>query len=255
MRFDVQVSVVESGRKVPQYTLDTDLNGEISLQELLDFTKKSLIVIADQTLQEEQLQGFDKNPIVVVDGRRNKPVVSVSPFGSIEFISKVSINQIALDTYTAILDRSPVDTGKYKSSHYVFLNGKQVATDIITLQTWLATNPTVGDRDLLRFVNIQPYARKLERLGVTDQRQKSRTVKSKDARQRSGVNGRILAPNGTYFLAARSIRRKYKNNSGIKFGFISGSSLGIAGSFSGAGKRQAYLYPTISILVQGGGIE
>lgn len=253
MKFAVDLSVTESGRRRPEYTLETDLNGEVSLADLLEFTKSSLIITADTVLREEQGKGFDKDPVVVVDGRTGKSPATVNPLGQIEFVSKVNVTDMLLETYEGILGRSPVLTGRYKSSHYVFLNGKQVATDLQSLKSWIATNPVFKETDLIRFVNIQPYGRKLERLGVTAQRQQARTSRTKD--KRSGqIRERLRQPNGTYFLTARAIRLKYKRNSSIRFGFISGGLLGLAGTFKHGrpGKNsagRAYLYPTITVYV------
>lgn len=250
LTFELDVSIQESGRGKRPYNLDTDLNGEVTLKELLEFMRSALIIAADQALKEEQARGFDPKPVITVDGRVNKPILSVNPFGKIEINSRVDIDSMVIDTYEGLLHRSQVDTGLYKSSHYVFLNGIQVATDMASLKTWLSSRPQLKDTDKIRFVNIQPYARKLERLGVTYQRKQTRTVKSKDKRLRSGE--RILAPNGTYFLTARAIRRKYKRNSSIKFTFISGSELGLTASFKAKKPKQqnrAYLYPTIVITV------
>lgn len=262
--FSVEVSVTENGRKSPGYSLDTDLDGEVSLAEFLAFTKQTLILVAYEVLTEEQAQGFDKEPVVVVDGRLNKPVASVSPLGSLEFRSRVSVNEIVLATYNGILQRSPVDTGRYISGNYVFLNGTQVATDLSSLTSWLASNPDFKESDLIRFVNINPYARKLERYGVTAQRQQSRTQQSRDKKKRSG--DRILAPNGAYYLTTRSIRRLFKRNSIIAFSFIPGSQIGLSQNFKtqsagvrGGGKRvrakknRTYLYPTITISVSESG--
>lgn len=257
--FSVDVSVTEDGKNAPEYRLDTDLAGEITLAELLKFSRACLITIANETLREEQAQGFDKDPIVAVDGRVGKPVANVSPFGSIEFNSRVDITAMLQDTYDAIRERSPVDTGQYISSHYVFLNGIQVANDPSSFETWINKiangNLKIEDKDIIRFVNIQPYARKLERLGVTAQRQNSRTVKSRDHRKRSGE--RILAPNGAYYLTMRSIKRKYKRNSSVKFEFVSGSQLGLTASFRSKSifsKKRTYLYPSISILASEAGL-
>lgn len=148
-------------------------------------------------------------------------------------------------------------TGNYRRSNYVFLNGKQVATDPTSLKAWIEAGPEIKDNDLIRFVNIAPYARKLERYGVTKQRSKTKTRNSTDKKKRSGP--KILSPNGVYFLATRAIGRKYKKNSSIKFGFIKGSGLGIVGSFAKRkGERKSsgtYLYPSITIVVKGGGLR
>lgn len=258
MKFAVDLFVEEGGRKRPEYTLETDLNGEISLMDFLQWTKSALIVTADTVLREEQSRGFDKDPVMVVDGRANKSAVNVNPFGTIEFVSKANMTDILRETYQGLLGRSPVLTGRYKSSHFVFLNGKQVATDLSSMESWLKTNPEFKDEDIIRFVNIQPYGRKLERLGVTAQRRKERTSKSKD--KRSGeTRFRLKQPNGSYYLTARAIKSKYKRNSSVRFNFISGANLGLTASFKKGrpGKNSAgrtYLYPSITIYVQEKGI-
>lgn len=256
MNAKVDISVTQNGKRAPQFDLVSgrDFDGHLTLAELLDFTKQVLIVTADTVLREEQSRGFDKTPVVVVDNVIGRPVINVNPVGKLEFVSRADMGDIVLETYAGLIDRSPVLTGQYKSSNYIFWNGKQVATDMSSLQTWIDSSPEFKDSDLIRFVNIEPYARKLERLGVTEQRQQSRSIKSRDKR-RAAQGVRVLAPNGTYFLTARSMRTKYKRNSIIRFEFISGSQLGITGSF--APKRgkpgRAYLYPSILISVQEGG--
>jgi hypothetical protein len=252
----VDITVTESGRRAPQLELKggRDLDGHISLVDLLDYTKQVLIITADTVLREEQSQGFDQHPVVAVDNVIGKPVYNVNPLGKIDFTARADMGDIVLETYQNILDKSPVLTGQYKSSNYVFLNGTQVATDKASLTAWVESNPEFSESDLIRFVNIEPYARKLERLGVTAQRQQSRTIKSRGGRAKG--SGRVLAPNGSYFLTARQIRAKYKRNSIVRFEFIPGSQLGIGGNFAPRrGKPgRAYLYPSILISVQESGI-
>jgi hypothetical protein len=256
--FAVELGVYERGRKKPEFTLDTDINGEVTLADLLAWTKQALIVTADTILREEQDLGFDKEPIVVVDGRRGKPPAAVHPLGSIEFTSRVTFGPILLEAYNGLLDRSKVLTGRYKASHYVFHNGIQVATDLSSLTTWLNSNPTFKDKDTVRIVNIQPYARRLERLGVTAQRSKPRTEdKGRRKKQVTGILVKI--PNGAYQLTTRSIKAKYKQNAIIRFTFLPGSSLGLSGSFKGGrkGRNSAgrpYLYPSIVFDIQERGI-
>lgn len=255
--FDVKISVTEKGKKRPEYTIDSDLDGEITLQDLLEYTKAVLIVTADEVLKEAQSRGFDQYPVVTVDGRPGKPVSAVSPLGQIEFTARQDIREILLETYNSILFRSKVLTGRYKSSHFVFLNGQQVATDLRSLEAWLNTGPQITDKDTIRIVNIQPYARKLERYGITAQRSKSRYEKRRKPKANKGAY--FLSPNGTYFLTARAIKSKYKRNSIIRFTFLPGSSLGLSASFKTGrrGKNSAgrpYLYPSLVISVQGRGV-
>jgi hypothetical protein len=253
MKFDVSIEVNESGRKRPEYTLETDLNGEVSLIDFLQFTKQSLILTADEVVRDEQQRGFDRDPVVIVDGRPGKPVFQVSPLGSLEFVSRVDIMALILEAYEGILLRSPILTGRYKSSNFVFLNGQQVATDLASLQAW-TQRVNVDQRDVVRFVNVQPYARKLERMGVTGQRTKSRTVTSK---KKGVARQRFFQPNGTYFLTARSLQNKYRRNAVIQFTFISGSQLGISGNFKtghGGKPGRQYLYPSIVIASRENGV-
>lgn len=249
----VGLSVSENGRNKPEYTLDSDIGGEVSLADFLDFVKQTLIVTADTVLKEEQDAGFDPNPVIAVDGRVGVPVQNVKPYGNIDIVARADIGDIVLDTYQSILDKSPVLTGTYKSSNFVFVNGEQVATDLASLQAWVETDPVLSDKDLIRFVNIEPYARKLERLGVTIDHQQSRTVNKKN--KRTGRSISVGVPNGTYYITARNIRSKYRRNSIIQFEFISGTSLGITGNFRARrGKPgRAYLYPSIVISVQESG--
>lgn len=254
-KFAVDLQVYEQGRKKPEINLVSDLNGEMTLEDLLEYTKASLIVIADTVLREEQELGFDKEPVLTVDGRTGKPVSAVSPLGSIEFTARADIKDIILETYTALLDRSKVKSGRYVRSHYVFLNGTQVATEYQSLTAWLKT-AEFGDKDIVRIVNIQPYARRLERLGVTAQRQQNK-LREKKTRGKGQHGPFVLyaTPNGAYALTVRAVRTKFKRNSQIKFAYISGSDIGLAGTFKSGGRRgrnsagRPYLYPSIVITV------
>lgn len=255
---DVEISVSENGKNRPEYTLDSDLRGEITLMDLLLFTKQALIITADEVLREEQALGFDKKPILIVDGYRNKPVQTVNPLGSIKFVARQQFGDMLLDTYEGLLKRSKVLTGRYKDSHYVFWNGIQIATTLEGLKSWIDSNPDIKDKDKIRIVNIQPYARRLELLGVTAQRTNARMdEKGRRRKQRTGIFFKV--PNGAYQLTYRSVRSKYKQNALISFVFLPGTSLGLKGTFK-SGRRgrnsagRPYLYPTIVFQIQERGI-
>lgn len=252
--FQVNYSVYEGARRVP-LTLENDLNGEASLEDFLKFTKASLILITDQVFQEEKAKGFDRKPLVVVDGRSNKPIENVHPLGQIELIARMPFADILLAAYEGLLHRSKVVSGRYISSHYVFLNGKQVATSLSSLQNWLNSNPDFKDEDIVRIVNITPYGRRLELLGVTAQRQQNRrsTITKGSKKKNTLRTLQIRRPNGAYQLTARSLKSKFGKNVDIRFTFLSGSAMGLIGpglSFKNgrAGKNsagRAYLYPTL----------
>lgn len=255
MNFKVDVSITETGaaKHYTKYSLESDLDGSMTLAELLEFTKSTLIVTADEILKEELARGFPKDFVTVVDGNKNKAIQAVHPLGKIEFTAKRDISEIVLYTYQGLLDRSPVVTGRYKSSHYVFHNGTQVATDLVSLQAWLKTEPEIKLNDKIRFVNIQPYARRLERLGVRAGQTQARTRTKKD---KAGNVKRVYLnqPNGSYFITSRATSAKFKNNARVQFTFITGAQLGIAGNFKTGrpGKNSSgrpYLYPSIIITI------
>lgn len=280
--FSLDFSVYEKGRKAPQYTIESDIDGELTLQEFLQFCKTNLIVIADTVLKEEQSQGFDKEPLVIVDGRPNKPVINVNPLGSISFVARQNAKDVMLEIFKGILERSPVDTGQYKKSNFVLYNGEVVASDMSSLANWLL-NREFKPKDLVRFINVMPYARKLERYGIVAGGGSQRLVKSRDRKQRSGrrtANKKISdnfvsilnpgkfiqAPNGAYYLTLRSVQRKYKFNAKISFELVPGSWLRLASFPPGVDKNGKklyttyhrkkkdtgvpYLYPSIKVVIQ-----
>jgi hypothetical protein len=256
-KIDVFLKVEQNGRNAPEFNLDSDLDGEITLKDLLDFTKESLIVFADEALREEQSLGFDKTPVIVVDGKPGLSPRYVHPLGQIEFVARQNFLDILIDAYQGLLDRSKVYTGKYKASHYVFLNGQQVATSMSSLRVWIKNNPELKNNDVIRIINIQPYARRLERLGVTAQR--SRPRRREKRKKGAGTGVFFNVPNGAYQLTFRSLQSKYKRNVSIKFSFISGGELGLSGSFKSgrAGRNSAgrpYLYPSLVFKIEPGGL-
>ena len=245
------LTVTENGRKRPGYTVDSDLHGEMTLKDLLDWTKSALIVTADTVLKEEQAAGFDKNPVVIVDGAKNRAVASVHPLGQITFTSKQQFGwTILLEAYEGLLERSKVLTGAYKSSHYVAWNGKQVANDLGSLKQWIEGNPEFKEGDIIRIVDIQPYARRLEMLGVRAGKTQNRRVEKKS---KGAPTGRFYKkPNGAYQLTYRQVLNKYKNNVAIRFEFITGFQIGVAGVFKTGRKGQAgrtYLYPSLKFTI------
>lgn len=249
MKLSVEMTVQEGGvvRESRGYLRDS----QIELEDLLKWTKSQLIVISDQALREEQANGFDKMPIMLVDGRRSKRIEDVSPLGQVEFVARQRMTEVLLEAYNALLELSKVLTGRYKGSHYVFHNGTQVATDLGSLTSWLKT-AELNDKDVVRIVNVQPYARRLELLGVTSTRQQS---KREDRGRRRGKKTGVLVrvPNGTYQLVYRRIRSKYKQNALIRFTFLSGSFLGLSASFKYGRKGsrgRPYLYPTLVFNLQ-----
>lgn len=250
-KIDVTLSVVESGRKRPDYTIDSDLNGEITMEDLFKWSKRAIIEIARTTLEEEQARGFDKEPLVIVDNKLNKPIESVSPVGKIEFVARTNTMDFLLEAYEALLGRSKVKRGNYIRSHQVVWNRTVVASDLVGLNTWIKSNPVIKDRDRIMIINSQPYARRLELLGVTAQRQQNRQ-EDLGRRNKKKAGTMVLRPNGAYQLTYRALRRKYKHHFSVRFTFLPGDSLGLSGSFKGGKKGgigRAYLYPALVFIM------
>lgn len=271
MNISIELRVEEKGKKAPNYDIRSDLQGEVTLADLFKHLKSSLIAISDMALKEEQANGFEKNPIVIVDGSAKKRIENVSPMGKIEFHSKAVTSIALMEAYDAILKRSPKGrTGTYANSNYVTLNGKLIAANRGELQDWINSKVTIADKDVFRFVNVMPYARYLERMGITTAGGSRRSRKSKDKQLRSGAT--VLAENGTYFLSYRAMLRLFSKNYKIRFELLPGSTLGIDGviikrpdrkgnfrrTYSKDGKNarkgvNSYLYPTIKIEIIPGG--
>lgn len=256
--FNIEYSIKEGGKRSNvEWDLKNDFSGEASLAELLQFTKGALLKISSDVLREEQGRGFDKKPTLVVDGKFNKRPEDVNPLGKIQYVARQSLRQVIIDTYDAILKRSPFDTGEYFKSNVVTFNGSQIANDMPSLLRWLEAKGNFENKDIIRFVNTAPYARKLERYGVTE-KGSSTKVRKKD-KYRTDASNRVLVPNGTYALAYKAIQRKYKNNSFIKFRLVLGSDLGLTGEgrtykTKGPNFGRTYMYPTILISAVEAGI-
>lgn len=247
VNFSVNYSVKDSGKNATGYDLNSDLDGKTTLADLLIFTKKALITISTDALKEEQDKGFDKQPTLIVDNKFNRKVDDVNPLGKIEYVARVEFKEMIMETYRKILFHSKVVTGRYISGNVVTYNGKQVANNMPSLEAWLKTKSTFSPKDIVRFVNYEPYARKLETLGVTRQKSKPKKVIRKKKRGRK----QVTLPNGAYAMAYASIKRRFKKNSFIAFDLMPGNKLGITGpgtTFKTAPwTGQPYIYPTIII--------
>jgi hypothetical protein len=260
--FEFNISVKDSSNS--NYKIEDDLSGEVSLGRFLKYTKEVLLRISLEALREEQDKGFDKNPIVVVDGNKRKNILDVSPLGRIEFHSTLIVGvDVVKEIYNDILNLSRIDTGQYIESNYVFLNGSRIATNLGEIISWSKTKPVLKSGDLITFINIAPYARKLERFGITSKKYSTKKwVKSSDKKKRYGET--VLKPNGTYVITANNAKRKYKQNFKIKFTITSGYSIpGLENrrfksvhpkaSARERANPRAYLYPTIELRIEAGG--
>jgi hypothetical protein len=254
MRAEISYSVIDS-KKGSQLELVKDTTGNLEYGQLLQFTKNALITISDTVLEEEQDRGFDKKPTLVVDNKFNKSKFDVNPLGKIEYYARTELKETILETYRQILLKSPEKTGRYKSSHVVKFNGSPVAYNYPQLERWVNTQGTFEAKDLIQFINFQPYARKLETLGVTRQRTKPR---QKIRKRKKGGRRKVTLPNGSYHLAYMNVKRRFGKNAFIAMDLLPGNRVGIEGPFEltrfhGGKARekgyygQNYIYPVITI--------
>jgi hypothetical protein len=260
MSVAMTISVTETGGSSQnKWSLDGDLNGEITLDNLLQFTKGALIQIAPVALSEEQRKGFDKKPRTMVDGKLDGNIDNVKPLGKIEYLSRVVATQAILDIYNTIIMNSKVASGRYRDSNVVKFNDELIATNLGELVRWVNTHGNFTDKDTLRFINTTPYARRLEFLGVkasgpaTPRTRKFEKHEKRKSKFKGSVTLYAKAPNGTYFLAFMTAKRNYKvlSDDKFKFEFLPGNMIGVVtpnGTFKTGRKRgigKAYLYPTI----------
>ncbi|MBX3536439.1 MAG: hypothetical protein KF735_02275 [Chelatococcus sp.] len=145
-----------------------------------------------------------------VDGAKGAPEDKVKPAGVIEYVYPrlEMVVQFAMET---LFDRSPVDSGLYRKSHTLFLDGMAVAN----LKAW----EPGAEVSIASFV---PYARKIE-LGSMKMR----------------------VPGHVYEVTERIVKRRFGNLASIKFTYR-----GIVGGAVAQGKdhgRSGLRYPALII--------
>ena len=238
-----------------------------TVEEFFEFVQGNLVLVAKELLKQEQDAGrFPKEEyITIVDNKVNGKEENVKPLGKIEYVSKLEdISEVIIDIFKFVDERSPTRSGYYKSMNILMYNGKVVAKGTAEVISFFNTPRDFTGSDRFRIINLAPYARKLENLGIkkgTRGKTVGKNYKSYRTKRNSKGN-RVRVPNGAYWLAKNTARRTYpqlKNN--IKFSYIPVSS-NIAktqntrsftpNSFkfaTGKGKGRPYLYPSITITV------
>lgn len=261
----VDISVREGRGKSGQWSLDSDLSGQMTAVELAEFMKHALLTISQQALTESQSKGeFPKDPkdfLVATDGRLGKHISDVKPFGKIEFQRKVDMGEVILFIFDEIMKRSPVLTSQFYQNNILTLNGNEVGRTRSEIDSFMRTY-SPKQADIFRFVNTMPYAKRLEVRGIIRGRERGSGGEGK-RRERIGRNrktgGTFRAPTGTYHLATQAANKRYRLNSVIKFKMISGAEMQIpAGVNTLTGKPHrrktlegiAYIYPSVYLYVR-----
>jgi hypothetical protein len=139
--------------------------------------------IEEAKTQNKQVLGVVPPYDVFVDGREGAPLASVKPDGVIRAEFQL-VNEALAWISTQLQLHSPVLTGRYAKSHELFADG--VDTE----------NPNIAPpAEEYVFMNIQPYARKIER-GMSPQ-----------------------APDGVYQAVATLAQRRFGNVARITFSY------------------------------------
>lgn len=152
-----------------------------------------------------------------VDGHRGAPLRSVNPDKGVIVFEFELLQDVLGWIMATLVERSPRRSGKYRNSHRLFADGREIA---LTKDV----SPSVE----YSFVNTVPYARKLE-LGRTE----------------SGRDFLVSVPNYIYLRTAREARARFSNIARISFTFR-----GIAGSrmITGrAGNKSRLRHPAITV--------
>jgi len=268
----IAISVTDNDKDAPPWDLRSDLDGSATVLDFKTFMQRAQWQIAEEVLEEEQAKGFDKKPRVRTDNVFGKEPRDVKFQGKIEYFSRQNIGEALIDAYQMLVKRSPAVTGQYVSSHYVYLNGKKIAESQTDLAIWLKSHEaSLKGNDLIRIVNVTPYAARIE---VRGSRRGTRG-KNKGKNYKQVVKSSVGS--GAYYLAARAINTKYKAQGRVSFGFLPNGFGGVlvkpTGRFrtsyipdaarakrhtSGRFKKRfngPYVYPSITFRIEQEGIR
>ena len=260
----ITLEVFESGRRKPEYSIESDIRGDVTAKEFLNLVKNTLINVAKEARREEVANGFDPKAVLKVDNKFGLVEEDVQPVGQIEYIARQDLREILQFSYDKILSLTRVinRTGNYAKNNVVLYNNVEVARDPADFKKFLDFKRDFKQNDKIEFVNIAPYANKLELDGLV--KGTGRTAKIKPKKGQEGPARLVKKPNGVYYLAHRAIKEKYKGNSFIKFQPILGQEIGLTSPPRGSGvgrirqtgksAGRTYIYPAILILVKLDGV-
>lgn len=183
------------------------LTGEPRRRRLIELANDA---IAEASLINNRATGQIVEYDVYVDGRQGGSIAQVKPGGNI--VALFAVQAAAIDfTWETLAGLSPVDQNPkthdeivYRDHHLLLINGEEFEPPV-----------QVGADDVITFVNLLPYARKIEKGWSKKQ-----------------------APDGVYEAASAIVKAKYGNIVTVRFGY---------GSFLGATATRNNRYPFISL--------
>lgn len=166
--------------------LRNQLTGEPRRQQLIALSKQA---IAEAEAINRRAIGHDVGREIIVDGRRGAAIESVKPGGVV--VGLFAVHTAAIDfTWETLARLSPIDTGLYRESHRLLVNGEEREPPV-----------EIGVEDTVVFVNLLAYARRIEHGHSKNQ-----------------------APDGVYEVASEIVKARYGNIVNVRFFY--GSFLG-----------------------------
>lgn len=236
-------------------------NGSFTPDQIIKEIRTEATTTFNTVLKEEQAKGFDKDPIIAVDGVVGKPMSEMKPWGKIEATAKQDDKEVLLDIFRIIIQNSKRVTGQYSDSVWVMKDGNSiVARDFPSFKRFLENyKGSFSKGTQFNFVNTAPYAQHLELEGVTAKSPTRRSKRVKMGRASNRTKKMVRKPNGTMTISIRAVKRKHKYQSEIKYELIYGQKLGLTSPPSGSGVGRVrqkgrsagryYVYPSIQYRV------
>lgn len=276
MTVETTIITFPGGRRRPD--LEADTTGVKFLNDYFEFNQEFTFEAANVARAQAEVNGgFPVNSRARTDNVFDRNPRLVKPLGKIEYFAPITVTQSIIEIYELIIERSPIMTGQFRAANWVFFNSKLVAKSVNELRTFILSQ-LGGDGfktgDTVRYVNVAPYARRIEYLGV---RRGTRgkfaglnQKRGKKVRISKKTGNLILKPSGSYQLSYVLARKRFKSVAQrIKFGFITTGTGGISipvyplrgqssrNTFKGGKSGRAgrpYLYPSITITLDKRGI-
>jgi len=183
------------------------LTGEPRRQMLIRVARET---IAEVSAINDRATGQRVGHEVIVDGRRGAAIESVKPGGVV--VALFAVRAAAIDfTWEALAQLSPVDQNPktvdsivYRDRHLLLVNGEEREPPV-----------DVQPDDIVTFVNLLPYARKIEKGWSKKQ-----------------------APDGVYEAATAIVKARFGNIVDVRFSY---------GTFLGATASRDTRYPYIQL--------
>jgi hypothetical protein len=192
MALRIKIDPVE---RFTQVTIRKDLSDAAKGRDIAAFVRDG---IAEGDAVNQRVLGRIPPRTIMVDGRQNAPLESVNPDDGNIVVEWELVTDLLVWIGMELVARSPRRSGRFRQSWTLFADGTEVPL-----------SGTIPPATKYVFVNLQPYARKIE-IGKTQ----------------SGRSFVIQVPNRIAERTAKDARGRFGNQAKIMFGYESVSSGG-----------------------------